>query len=69
MAILYFKNKYVDIYIIKCDIKQIIGNCSFKKFQACKIEKDLKEGDKVCITYTKSKYKKEYHIYQIDLIK
>lgn len=54
---------------MKCDIKQITGNCSFKKIQACKIEKDLKQGDKICITYTKSKYKKEYHIYQIDLIK
>lgn len=48
---------------------EIKGHCFFLHYQACKIEKDLKQGDKVCITYTKSKYKKEYHIYQIDLIK
>lgn len=58
-----------QVYQIQTPIvKQITGNCSFKKFQAFQVEKRLNKKDKVCIIYAKIKYKKEYHIYQIDLI-
>lgn len=52
--------------LYKLSKDEVKGHCFFSEYQACQVEKSLTQGEKVCVTYTKSKYKKECHIYKIE---